>query len=210
MKHDLAAPGRQAHSDTRPVGRPRDTEIADRVLRAAVDLLREKPVGDDFTLAELVARSGASRAAIYRRWENRQAVVVAALDAERRAVTHIERDSVLESLVATYDHVLADIESLAGGQRLIDQRLALGLRDKALQQAYWERHVSRRRASSLAILKRGKETGEIRVDVDLEVVLDLINGATYYQTVVRPDGGTEASRARVREAIRMLFCGIAA
>ncbi|WP_175475404.1 TetR-like C-terminal domain-containing protein [Arthrobacter sp. UCD-GKA] len=192
------------------MGRPRDTEIADRVLRAAVDLLREKPVGDDFTLAELVARSGASRAAIYRRWENRQAVVVAALDAERRAVTHIERDSVLESLVATYDHVLADIESLAGGQRLIDQRLALGLRDKALQQAYWERHVSRRRASSLAILKRGKETGEIRVDVDLEVVLDLINGATYYQTVVRPDGGTEASRARVREAIRMLFCGIAA
>lgn len=210
MKTDIANASDQAVNDSRPVGRPRDSAIEERVLRAAVGLLREKPVGEDFTLAELVERSGASRAAIYRRWENRQAVVVAALDADRRSIEHVMRDTVLETMVATYEQVMLEIDASVEGNRLINQRLALGLRDKALQQAYWERHVRRRRSASLALLERGKETGEIRADADLEVALDLINGATYYQHVVRPDGGSDESRARVGEAIRMLFRGLAA
>jgi AcrR family transcriptional regulator len=210
LKADTETAPEQGVSESRPVGRPRDTAIAERVLRAAVDLLGEKPVGEDFTLAELVERSGASRAAIYRRWENRQAVVVAALDADRRSVKSVERDTVLETMLASYEQVLLDIDTSGEGNRLINQRLALGLRDKALQQAYWERHVRRRRAASLARLERGKETGEIRADVNLEAVLDLINGAVYYQIVVRPDGENAKSRERVGEAIRMLFLGIAA
>ncbi|MFL4477789.1 TetR/AcrR family transcriptional regulator [Paeniglutamicibacter sp. ORCA_105] len=210
MKTDTETATEQGVGESRPVGRPRDSAIAERVLRAAVDLLGEKPLGEDFTLAELVERSGASRAAIYRRWENRQAVVVAALDADRRSIEHAERDTVLETMVASYEQVLLEIDTSVEGNRLINQRLALGLRDKALQQAYWERHVRRRRAASLALLERGKETGEIRADANLEVALDLINGAAYYQTVVRPDGGNLESRERVGQAIRMLFLGIAA
>lgn len=210
MNSDTATEPGAAATDPRRVGRPRDTAIADRVLSAAIDLLREKPVGYDFTLAELVERSGASRAAIYRRWENRQAVVVAALDASRRPIVLVGRDSVLETLVASYEQVMLDIDTSAEGNRLINQRLALGLRDRKLQQAYWERHVLRRRSSSLAILERGKETGEIRTDANLEAALDLINGAVYYQHVVRPDGGNAESRARVKAAIALLFEGISA
>lgn len=197
-------------AESRCVGRPRDETIEEKVLRAAVELLREKPVGEDFTLSELVERSGTSRAAIYRRWETRRAVVVAALDLDRRPVPHIERENVQETLLASYEQVQLDLDAAGEGQRLINQRLVLGLQDQTLQRAYWERHVRRRRASSLALLETGKATGEIRADADLEAALDLINGALYYQNVVRADWGSVESRARVQNAIRLVFQGIAA
>lgn len=74
----------------RSLGRPRDEASEQNVLRAAVELLHEKPVGKDLTLSELVTRSGSSRAAIYRRWADRQAAVVAALDADRRPMAKVE------------------------------------------------------------------------------------------------------------------------
>lgn len=195
--------------DTRPIGRPRDEAIEQKVLRAAVELLHGKPVGEDFTLAELVERSGTSRAAIYRRWENRQAIVVAALDADRRPVAKVECGSLLETLLASYDQMHTEIEA-GGGHRLINKRLVLGLKDPALQREYWERHVRRRRAETLQLLEDGKAAGEIRADADLDVVLDLINGAAYYQGVVRGDWSSAAARDRIQEAIRTVFRGIAA
>lgn len=74
----------------RPSGGPATKPSNRNVLRAAVELLHEKPVEKDLTLAELVKRSGTSRAAIYRRWADRQAVVVAALDADRRPMAKVE------------------------------------------------------------------------------------------------------------------------
>jgi AcrR family transcriptional regulator len=74
----------------RRAGRPRDAAIEHTVLRAAIELIRERARGADFTMGEVVERSGVSRAAIYRRWENRKALIVAALDIGRQPVESIQ------------------------------------------------------------------------------------------------------------------------
>src|SRR6476646_4622182 len=61
-----------------PRGRPRDAEAGARVLRACVDLLTE--VGAEATtMAAVIERSGVARATVYRRWPNREALLIAAL-----------------------------------------------------------------------------------------------------------------------------------
>ncbi|MFL5726692.1 MAG: TetR/AcrR family transcriptional regulator [Chloroflexota bacterium] len=61
-----------------PRGRPRDTGADARVLRACVDLLTE--VGaEGTTMAAVIERSGVARATVYRRWPNREALLIAAL-----------------------------------------------------------------------------------------------------------------------------------
>lgn len=189
-------------------GRPRDTAIEDRVLRAALELLREKPLGEEFTLAELVERSGTSRAAIYRRWESRQAILVAALDHDRRPVGVQPRDTLLDTLLATFLSALDVVGE--SDQPLINLRVVLGLKDPDLQQTYWERHVRRRRRGLLEILRRAQQEGEVRSDADLEATLDLLNGAVYYQTIVRGDPLSLEARDRVAAAIRIVWHGIAA
>src|SRR3954452_13494248 len=58
----------------RPVGRPRDTTIDERVLEAARELLVERGF-DATTLQAIAERSGVHASAIYRRWPSRIAII---------------------------------------------------------------------------------------------------------------------------------------
>ena len=56
------------------------------------------------------------------------------------------------------------------------------------------------------------ETGEIDPGVDVEAMIDLINGVYYYQLVVRATPAPEdpaVTRERVRNAVRLVFEGAA-
>jgi AcrR family transcriptional regulator len=66
----------QANGQNR--GRPRDADADARILRACVELLTE--VGAEATtMSAVIERSGVARATAYRRWPNRDALLVAAL-----------------------------------------------------------------------------------------------------------------------------------
>jgi AcrR family transcriptional regulator len=59
-------------------GRPRDVDADSRILRACVELLAE--VGAEATtMSAVIERSGVARATVYRRWPNREALLIAAL-----------------------------------------------------------------------------------------------------------------------------------
>ena len=66
----------QANGSSR--GRPRDADADGRILRAAVELLTD--VGaEGTTMSAVIERSGVARATVYRRWPNRESLLVAAL-----------------------------------------------------------------------------------------------------------------------------------
>ena len=192
------------HALKRGPGRPRATDIEQRVLHAARELISESKDSGDYTLNQLVERSGVSRAAIYRRWDSVRAVSVAALDTDRRALPLPLQSSgsLREVLLRGYAEGVSVLDDAQFS--MVVKRLILGLRDPAIQRSYWERHVARRRADTTALLERAKESGEIRADADIAVVLDLINGIGYYQGVVRGEWGTEAAKNRVAAGINLV------
>jgi AcrR family transcriptional regulator len=70
----------QANGDSRiqGPGRPRDADADRRILRACVELLTE--VGAEATtMTAVIERSGVARATVYRRWPNRESLLIAAL-----------------------------------------------------------------------------------------------------------------------------------
>lgn len=56
-------------------------------------------------------------------------------------------------------------------------------------------------------IRRGIKTGEIDPAVDVEAMIDLINGLYYYQFVVRAPSDPDQARARVRAAVQLVFDG---
>src|SRR5262245_37220065 len=65
-------------SSTQSPGRPRDADADRRILRACVELLTE--VGAEATtMTAVIERSGVARATVYRRWPNREALLIDAL-----------------------------------------------------------------------------------------------------------------------------------
>lgn len=194
------------HAPKRGPGRPRATDIEHRVLHAARELIRESPHAGDYTLNQLVERSGVSRAAIYRRWDSLRTLNVAALDVDRVPLPQPPADSLRETLLRGYAQGITAIDDSA--MAMITKRLIMGLRDPALQRSYWERHVRRRRQDFSELLLQAQQDGQIRKDIDVEIALDLINGLGYYQGVVRGEWGTTTAQARVAAGIELVWDAI--
>lgn len=185
-----------------------------RMLRAAgldavVHLLSHTPVGAPVTIGAIVEASGTSRAAIYLRWPDQRALLVATLDPVRSDPPRPDSAlSLCESLVAMYAAGVEQVDELQ--RTLISRRLVLGLQDPELQRQYWERHVSRRRVALIDRLRLAQVAGEVRCDADLEATVDLLNGMHYYQFVARGQWGGPGYAQRVSAAIAIVLRGIAA
>jgi AcrR family transcriptional regulator len=196
----------EALADRRP-GRPRDTSLESTVLSATADLLLERDT-KDVTIAAITERSGVSRAAVYRRWASREELLAAALDSVRSSIELIPGASTLETILNSYEQSSVAVEGRVG--TLVKKRVAMGLENESLRALSWERHVSRRRAPIADEILRGIAAGEIDPSVDVEAMIDLINGLYYYQFVVRAPSDPEEARARIRAAVQLVFRGASA
>ncbi len=61
--------------------------------------------------------------------------------------------------------------------------------------AYHETVIQPRRRVGLEVLRRGRDNGELRADVDLELLNDLVVGPVLVRTVLRPDADLPADLA---------------
>ena len=79
------------------------------------------------------------------------------------------------------------IALLAGrAGRVVAELIGQAQTDPELAAAFRERYSSPRRALAVGVLGRARERGQIRDDVDLEVVVDQLWGAGYHRLLI-PD-----------------------
>ena len=189
---------------TRP-GRPRSQQSRAAVLRATSELMREVGLRA-MTTEDIAARSGASKATIYKWWPNKYAVAVEAFLSEM-AVESADPDTgsaredfrlALRGLIHFYTGETGRAYAQLVGEAQVDPKVGAELRDHL---------VGSRRELVRAIWDRGVARGELRADVDPEVAIDLIFGPAMYRLVAghAPLDDT-AAEAVVDAAIRGLAC----
>jgi AcrR family transcriptional regulator len=162
-------------------GRPRSDQARAAVLRATSELIHEVGLRA-MTTEEIAARSGASKATIYKWWPNKYAVAVEAFLSEM-AVESADPDTgsaredfrlALRGLVNFYISESGRAYAQFVGEAQFDPQIGAELRDHL---------VSSRRQLVRAIWDRGVARGELRADVDPEVAIDLIFGPAMYRLV---------------------------
>lgn len=164
-------------------GRPRKPDIDKQILAATLALIdADEPV----TVAGIIAASGISRAALYRRWPSLTTLIAAALDTGREQPDPIPTDGDLrENILAAILTPTTGTDVVNYPEERLRQRIRLTMTDRALQQTYWKSHISRRRTPLEHALRAGINQGILRKDLDVEACTDLIAGVFYYQFVVR-------------------------
>jgi AcrR family transcriptional regulator len=163
-------------------GRRRNEAAKDAILNAAYRLLSE-PGTEALTIDSIAAEAGVGRQTIYRWWPSKGAVLADALARHARVLVP-DRDtgSFSGDLAAFF------VDSFAG---LADQGLADRLR-QIVATAQEDEHVARvladftavRRAALRAILERGRDSGELAPDADLDMLADMAYGVLYYRLLV--------------------------
>ena len=190
---------------SRARGRPRSEERRDAVLNAAMDLMQE----DDLRRASIVrisARSGVSKATIYKWWPNRTAVAIDAFLHQMMADAPVpDTGSAAEDFRLTLRGMMGFYTSPLGAiyAQLIGESQFYPTERERIR----THQVNVRRAAVAKIWDRGVARGELDPKVDPEVALDLIFGPAMYRKATGHGGLTPVDAdAIVATAMRALAC----
>jgi AcrR family transcriptional regulator len=156
-------------------GRPRSEQAEQAIIEATLDLFAEK--GFEGVCVELVAaRAGVGKATIYRRWPNKEELLLAAFASLKSPFPEPEGVSVRDDLLAMVEVMCADKADPRKARRYA---LLLGEGEKypRLMARYKETVVQPRRDAMRAVIRRGIETGELRPDTDVEIAMLSLTGA---------------------------------
>lgn len=167
---------------TRKPGRPRDPELDRVILGAAVELLCAE--GFAGTTVEAVAeRAGVGKATIYRRWATREDLLLAAGSAMAGACPDDpDIGDVRGDLVVLISGLVSVMATTPVGH-LMSATVDEAARNPELR-ARLDDFIADRRRPVLAALRRGLARGELRADLDLELMTDLLSGPIFTRLLV--------------------------
>ena len=205
MVRRMAASGR-SEGASRPAsgGRPRDPGLDEAIARATKEVLAERGLAA-LTLEGVARRAGVSRATVYRRWPNLDALLVHLL----RGLVHDfgvpphddVRDALIELLAEQADVLVREAGTL---YPILGAHAAF---DPAAREALTA-IVRRRRAPLEAVLRRGIESNQLPGDLDIELSLYLLWGAVYYRYLGALAGQGPIEREFIARVVDNVLAGL--
>jgi AcrR family transcriptional regulator len=185
------------------VARPRDRQIDAALLEATLAVLKRSGYGR-LTLEEVARSAGTTKPAIYRRWRGRERLVLAALverlgqaRAPDTGCTLCDLDECLKVFVAAFRRIPPGV---------IGPLYADCAGDRELRTAFMTALFDPPRAAVKETLERAYARGDLRDDVDLDMVLDLIGSFVHYRALF---GHAPTSDVEIERAVEALLQGIA-
>src|SRR6266540_552320 len=182
-----------ADQDRKSPGRPRSARVDEAIIDA------------------VAARAGVGKATIYRRWPNKEALIIDAVASMKGPVPPIGGKSVRDDLVTLLSRVGKHSETghnetehnepnRAG--KIMSCLLPELQRSPSLQRCY-QAVIEPRRARMREVLERGVRTGELRADLDVELALALLSGPIMAQSILgwNPRLDVRELPARVVDAV---------
>jgi AcrR family transcriptional regulator len=169
-------------AERRGPGRPRSEQSREAIIQAVLDLLGEQSLRD-ITIEAVARRAKVGKATIYKWWPGKAHLVLEAfLESKYRHApipdTGSTRRDLLQHLSA-----LTRFHQTPQGQALV-HFLAEGQSDPDFQEDFWDCFLRVRRKEVANMLHRGMARGELRDDVNVDLMIDLIYAPMVYRQMI--------------------------
>lgn len=174
------SPTRAAQAAAEAQSRPRvEGEREQEILDAAIDILAELGY-DRLTMDAVAGRAKASKATLYRRWNGKAQLVIDALTSAKDPMTVPDTGDLREDLLGAFCGMggLTDQRQIA----IFGSVVTAISRDAEFAEAFRRGVVGPKKAISTEIFRRAQERGEIRDDLDLELISSALPGIVLHHT----------------------------
>jgi AcrR family transcriptional regulator len=169
----------------RPPGRPRSEQARQAILRSTLRILGQSGFSD-LTIEDVADHAGVGKATVYRWWPNKGALIADAFASNTtRKLRFPDTGSVFSDMSRQMRQLVKVFRSPRG--RIVSAILAAGQSDRDLIAAFRDRFLWPRRHEAYATLRRGIRRGELRKNIDPDLVLDSLYGPIYMRFLIRHD-----------------------
>ena len=200
----MSASAQETPPGRRP-GRPRSAEADQAIVAATLELLLEEGYRG-LRMEAVVARSGVGKATLYRRFASKAELVASVVRRLNQGIAAPDTGSLLGDWETLAGAVLAAAQTTQSAV-FLPRLLAESAGDPELHRIFYENLVQPRRTALREVLERAVERGELRADIDLELVIDVLTGPVIYRLLL--SAGDVEQLPTPRELLELLMRGLA-
>jgi AcrR family transcriptional regulator len=175
----------QVEAAERRGGRPRSEDADRAIIKAALDLLGE--VGfTSLTIERVASEAGVGKTTVYRRWPNKEALIVDAMAELKGPIPDVPGRSLREDMLTMLQDQARGREA-ARRRRIYACFVGESARNPELARRYAETVLEPRREVMRRAVRAAVARGELRNDLDIEVVLHLLMAPVLHWSLRNPD-----------------------
>jgi len=161
-------------------GRPRDARIDTEVVSAVIAVLREGGYGA-VTIDGIAKNVGRARSSLYRRWPSKRHLVAYAVVGELGEDPAADTGSLRGELLSAVTTLWRAFRGPLG--YALPGLVADMAQDAALASSIRREVMVPRRRSMREAIERARARGEVRDDINVELILDMLTGPFYFRTL---------------------------
>jgi AcrR family transcriptional regulator len=189
----------QAAQAAETQARPRvEGEREQEILDSTIDILAE--VGyDRLTMDAVATRAKASKATLYRRWNGKAQLVIDALISQKEPHAFPDTGTLRGDLLGAF----CGMGGLTDGHQLaiLGSVITAISRDAEFAEAFRRDFIGPKKAMSTAMFRRAQERGEIRDDIDLELISAALPGIVLHRAFLLGDSITPDLVAKILDEV---------
>ncbi len=160
------------------------------IIEGVLELLEDGVPLAEVSIERVARTAGVGKATIYRRWSGKEELFCDVLRAVEPPDPELPGTSLRDDLLALLESLRR--RGLANRSSALLHNVQAQMKSQPrLWAAYHATVVEPRRRRTCEVLRRGVADGEIRDDIDIELVYDLFMGPMLLRTVLRPDAGLD-------------------
>ncbi len=176
------------------------------MLAAAGEILRREGYAG-LTMEGVAAGSGVAKTTLYRRWPTKAALCMELyLDVAGRELRDPDTGEVARDLKHIANTVVSLQRKTVAGPAFIGL-IAEAQVSPGTRKAFLAEFADRRREITRRVLRRAIERGQLRTDTDIDLVIDVIGGATTFRLL---QGHAPLTRTFTSDLVDLVLSGCAA
>ncbi|MGW6335975.1 TetR/AcrR family transcriptional regulator [Nocardia rhamnosiphila] len=195
-----------SETTTRRRGRPRDPEIDDRLMAAAVAIFANRGWAG-FSIERVASEARVGKGSVYLRWDSASELLREALQTKLRFVDDPDTGDVRRDLLSLAEQLA---ETYAGDNGRAFLRIYIEGDSIPGFREYWEFQQDQMRVAR-SILHRGQERGEISSQVRVTTLLDALSGGILVHSLTAPAPviqSTIATRRLLEELVDVVLSSV--
>jgi AcrR family transcriptional regulator len=189
----------------RTSGRRRDERADVAIIDAVLDLVSDGATLSGLSLVTIAKTAGVSRNSVYRRWKTKDALYLDVLESVNRNLPEPHGRSAREDVAALLAALI---------ERVLDKRASHVLRAlnaeadafPELHKRYFDEIVAPRRDAMNQALRRGIASGEIRADIDPDILSEVLVSPVLARMASGNTDGLDPERTG-RDIVALVFAG---